>query len=226
MLGARPSNPYGHFEDEEILAIHRRIMGQNGQTWQVTSPMPYSIGGADWEAMRGLAYRRNLEHPLWGFKDPRACFLLGAWKHLLPDLKVVAVFRDFGAASRSLSWRQARALLSEEGDPESHLRFWREPDHALRLWLAHNRALLSFVDAYPHDALVVPFAALERGYPVVRTIDERWSLGLNDVPTFAVFDPSAARERPTHERVLDSTTRRRVEETWAALEARSATAGP
>lgn len=220
LLGAMPSNPYGHFEDREFLELHREILEANGESWQVDALRPMHISGRLWQRMQGLVRQRTLAHERWGFKDPRSCLLLGAWKHLVPDARVVVVYRTPGASVYSLERRQSRDLFRGDGPEESHRRFWTEPDHGLRMWLAHNRALLAFVDAHPLDCLVVPFRYLRDGFPIVRAANRRLGAGLRDVPTYAVFDPSATRGRPTPQSVSDQRIRARVESTWAALEAR------
>lgn len=220
LLGAMASNPYGHFEDREFLELHREIIEANGETWQVDSLRPLHVPGGLWQRMRELVNHRSLEHSRWGFKDPRCCFLLGAWKHLVPDAGVVVVYRTPGASVYSLERRQSGDLLRGEGPEEAHRRFWREPDHGLRMWLAHNRALLAFVDAHPGDCLVVPFRYLRDGFPLVRAVNRRLDAGLRDVPTYAVFDPGVTRRRPTAQPVSDQRVRARVEATWAALESR------
>ena len=38
LLEALPSNPYGHFEDREVVDLHRHILNGNEQTWLVDEP--------------------------------------------------------------------------------------------------------------------------------------------------------------------------------------------
>jgi hypothetical protein len=33
LLGAVPSNPHGHYEDEEVLRFHDRVLEANGCNW-------------------------------------------------------------------------------------------------------------------------------------------------------------------------------------------------
>jgi hypothetical protein len=35
LVGKMPYNPYGHYEDREVLAIHDQILRDNGFNWQV-----------------------------------------------------------------------------------------------------------------------------------------------------------------------------------------------
>src|SRR5215204_5245116 len=73
LLEALPSNPYGHFEDKEIKRLHEGIFADNERGWIIDEPFLPMIGQRRWQQMQALIERRNSEHSLWGFKDPRAC---------------------------------------------------------------------------------------------------------------------------------------------------------
>jgi hypothetical protein len=218
LLGSLPTNPYGHFEDREVLQIHRDILERHGYDWQWDVTYPFFIGEDHWHRMRRFARRRELAHDTWGFKDPRVCLFMGAWKYLLPDAKFVIVYRDPGECVRSLESRQAVDLFEGRGEAEAHLRFFREPDHGLRLWDTYNRSLVAFASGHLEDCLVLPFTALTKGFPLVDRVNERFGMKLSVVPTEAVFDPRATSRRQAPQRVIDHELGERVEKTWAALE--------
>lgn len=218
LLGAMPSNPYGHFEDLDFLELHRSILWAHGDDWQWDAVQPFYLSPDHWQQMRELVKRRDLLHEQWGFKDPRTCFFLGAWKHLMPDAKVVVVYRDPADSVQSLEKRQAGAYLRGEGARDRHARFFREPDHGLKLWDTYNRALVSFVEQNLDDCLVVPFSELTAGLPIVSTVNDRLGCRLDEVDTQSIFDAGATRERDVPQRVHDPLVAQRVGETWAALQ--------
>jgi sulfotransferase family protein len=218
LLGSLPTNPYGHFEDREVLQIHRDILQRHGAEWQWDALFPFFIGEDHWHRMRRFVRRRELAHDLWGFKDPRVCMFMGAWKYLLPDAKFVIVYRDPGECVRSLESRQAADYFEDRGNADGHLRFYREPDHGLKLWDASNRAVVAFASGHIDDCLVLPFTALTSGYPVVDRVNERFGTSLSPVPTETVFDPRVTSRRPSPQRVLDPKVGSRVEQTWSDLQ--------
>jgi hypothetical protein len=141
------------------------------------------------------------------------------WKHLLPGAKVLLVYRHFSDATYSLGRRQSTELLSNPTGPQRmYRRFWEEPDLALRMWLAHNEALLKFARAYPKDTLAVSLDMVRSGFPVVRAIKRCWGLGLNEVPVSEVFDPAVTDRRPGKQPISDRRLIGRVDATWQALE--------
>ena len=219
LLGASFSNPHGHFEDAEIVDLHERMLADNGQTWMVDRPFLPAIAGPRCRAMEEIVRRRDAEHALWGFKDPRVCLFLAVWKHLLPNARVLLVYRHFSDATYSLGRRQSMELLSNpEGPPRLYRRFWEEPDLALRMWLAHNEALLAFADAYPDDVLAVSLDMAQRGFPVVEAINRRWGFELDEVPVSAVLNPASVAGRPGRQPVSDRRLIERTLATWEALE--------
>ena len=219
LLEALPSNPYGHFEDREMVNFHGQLLADNEQTWMVGEPLLPVIGSKRWQRMRGMIERRNSEHGLWGFKDPRACLFLPAWKYLLPDARVLVVYRHFSVSTRSLGRRHSGDLFEGRGSELVHRRFWAEPDLALKMWLVHNEALLAFARAYPWDTLAVSVDMIRDGFPISWMLNRLWSLGLADVPTAEVFDPSVTVGRTARQAVSDRRLIGRVEATWRALEA-------
>jgi Sulfotransferase family len=213
-----PSNPYGLFEDREFQAWHNAILLDNGTTWQVTRRFLPVISPTRWNQLRKLVARREAEHPLWGWKEPRTCLLLEIWKHILPNAKCLGVYRHFADSSYSLERRAASELASGVRDPRVHRRFSQEPDLAPRIWLAHNEALLSFARRHPGDVLIVSFESLRGGFPLVELLQERWRLGLTERSFSDVFDPKVTSERPGPQPLSDPRLAERLEITFAELQ--------
>lgn len=218
LLEANPSNPYGHFEDREVVDLHQQILTDNGRTWLVGESFLPVVNPDRWTKMRRIIERRNTEHRLWGFKDPRVCTFIMLWKYLMPDAKVLLVYRHFSESTLSLGKRHSSNLFSGVVNQHIHCRFWQEPDVALRMWMSHNNALLAFARAYPEDTLVISMDMIRDGFPLVWAMEQRWSLGLEDVPVAEVFDPTAAARRPGRQPVSDRRLIQKVDETWHALE--------
>ena len=203
LLGAMPSNPYGHFEDREVLRIHEQLLRDNGMNWQADTPFVPYIHADRWRAMQNFADMRRVNHQLWGFKDPRVCFFLPAWKHILPGMKTIIVYREPAECVASLQRRQATDLMHRRGSEESHRRFWAEPDLGLRMWLAHNQALVAHARAYPDDTLVVSFDALAHGYPLIDHCNDHLGMELDPVATFKVFAPTTTAQGASAMTVYD-----------------------
>lgn len=218
LLAALPSNPYGHFEDREVVGLHQGILADNARTWVVGEPLLPLVHDGRWARMRQMIERRNTEHALWGFKDPRACLFMAPWKYLMPDMKVLLVYRHFSETTYSLGQRHSSDLFLKRGQSYVHRRFWEEPDLALRMWLVHNKAMLGFARAYPEDTLAVSMDMIRDGFPVIWAVNQRWDLGLKDIPVAEVYDPRITVRRARRQAVSDRSLIERVGATWDALE--------
>ena len=218
LLEALPSNPYGHFEDREIVKLHTRILADNEKTWAVDETFLPIVVQQRWQLMQSIIDRRNSEHRLWGFKDPRACLFLMLWKHLLPNARILIVYRHFSGSTYSLGQRHSSDMFLGRGSELVHRRFWEEPDYALRMWLVHNNALLAFARAFPEDTMTVSLDMIRDGFPVVWALNRRWGLGLEDVPVAEAFDQSISPRRIRRQPVSDLGLIESVRETWRRLE--------
>ena len=167
--------------------------------------------------MRRFAAKREEEHDLWGFKEPRVSLFLEDWKRVLPGIKVLVVYRHFEEATRSLAGRHAGEIFAGRGSSFDR-RLWDEPDLALKSWLAYNQALLAFVRAHPEDTITISFDTLRSGLPLVRIINRRWNLSLEEVAAEEVLDPATPIEPPGKQRVSDRGLIPQIVETWEALE--------
>lgn len=218
MLSRHQSNPRGHFEDCEIVRLHNKILADNGLTWQVDEPPLPTVGDSHLQSMRELVEKREAAHETWGFKDPRVCLFMEAWKDLLPDSKVLLVYRNFAESVYSLHKRHAYAISRGVKRRESHDRFWEVRDFALKMWLVHNKALLDFARAHPEDVLTVSFDMLRKGFPLVRVINQLWDFELKETETREVFDPEITIENSVKCPVADKKLAEEVLDVWEALE--------
>ena len=226
LLGPTFSNPHGHFEDTEIMDFHEQLLGDNGRTWLASERFLPIVASTHWRRLEQIIERRNSEHELWGFKDPRVCLFMMVWKHLLPNAKVLMVYRSFSDSAYSLGRRQSVELLSDPTGPARlYGRFWEEPDLALRMWLAHNEALLTFARTYPEDTLAVSLDMVQNGFTVIKAANQRWGLRLNEVPTSEVINPAVMERRVGRQPISDRRLIERIDATWQALEQLSAQTG-
>jgi hypothetical protein len=191
------SNPYGHFEDSEVVTIHEQILQDNGMGWQVTQRWVPTVGSTRWQSIESLVRRRRAAHQFWGFKDPRLSLFLPLWKHVIPEARVLVVFRHYADCANSLERRHAEQLMDGFGPETIHRPFFEEPDLALRMWIAHNESLLSFAARYPDDVYAVSFETVRSGYPLVAALTKRWGLPFRATSTLEVFDPTVTSDR-TH----------------------------
>jgi hypothetical protein len=86
------------------------------------------------------------------------------------------------------------------------------------MWLTHNEALLAFARTYPEDTLAVSLDMVQNRFPLIKVINQRWGLSLNEVPASEVFDPTVTERRRGRQPISDRGLIGRIEATWQALE--------
>jgi hypothetical protein len=119
-IGAAPSNPKGHWERQEIVELHNRILGLFDRGCE--SPLhDLPLPPAWWVDPRVARFRREtmvyleerMTGGLFGFKDPRAARLLPVWRDILSQLnvapKIVICLRNPEQVARSLRSRDGQA---------------------------------------------------------------------------------------------------------------------
>lgn len=190
LLGAVPSNPYGHFEDRAVISFHENLLESNGVTWQLDRPLIPAVSRAQWDHLEDFVARRSRDHAVWGFKDPRVCHFLGLWRHVLPGAKILVVYRHYDGCVRSLHRRHATQLAKSEGPPAIHRRFFEEPDFGLKMWIHHNKALVRQASSAPENTMVVSFENLTQGFPLIERLAKVWDLPLTQSSMTSLFDPS------------------------------------
>jgi len=142
LMGARPGNEAGHFEDLEFHRWHERVLAANG-----LGAEGFVAGGRiavpdelRREAERLVRERREAGQA-WGWKNPRTTLLLGFWRELIPEAVFLGVVRP--------PWEVVDSLF-RRGDPI----FRTNPPFALEVWRHYNEQLLEFARRYPDRTLV------------------------------------------------------------------------
>lgn len=220
LLGSEPSNPYGHFEDNEVITIHQEILELSGTDWKSHEPFEPYIPPRLWDGVRGYVDSRRQRQQTtgepWGFKDPRVCLLLPIWLHVLPDADVLVVFRNPAECVRSLHMRHSRQLAAHRGPGFVHRDFWSITDLGVRMWIHYYRMLLS---SLPDRSRVhaINFGEREAVASVVRTVNDRWELGLEPAHRTAL-DPTLGTTRVDPVRLIDHELIAEATSVWNELQ--------
>jgi tetratricopeptide (TPR) repeat protein len=224
---AHLSNPRGHFEDMEVVALHDRLLAQHGTTWQFCGEVPLDLDQAERDEIAALASARCAAHASWGFKDPRVCLFLTEWLAALEDVSLLVVYRHWLQCLDSLFVRHANELCLRH--PEAgglHLQLFKDPALGLKCWLAHNRRLLDAIGRRRERCLIVSHHALVHGFPLIDQVRDRLGFALN--ATAAPLERKLLRESKgiANPNWISPALFRELEETWRSLQHASAAPAP
>ena len=218
LVGAEPSNPYGHFEDEHVVALHDDALAEHGLTWKSTEP-PGPASAAINRKMEALVEERESANQPWGIKDPRLCLFLPDWLAACPNSFVLAVIRRPDEVVASLHRRHAQRWVNTRHVDASDIAFWEEPDLGLRLWVHYYRRLLVALDEMPDQERRLCFdwnATHSDASTLVEDLEASWNVGLQ--PTTTHRDEGLGNRAPSAIEVRDANLIEEAEDIWARLQ--------
>ncbi|MEM8664554.1 MAG: hypothetical protein AAGF49_10590 [Pseudomonadota bacterium] len=201
LLGARPSNPYGHYEDLEILHFHDGLLRQSGQTWQTASDFPPILTRKDWRWMVNYGARKAT-FASWGFKDPRVCLFLPQWHATFPDMSLLYVYRPCIECVHSMRKRAARNFVDNKA-PKLNFNFFRADDVTIRMYINYSHQALRFMEAFDGRMRVVALTDLLQNRDIVSEIRRDWGYRLADVLPFDVYDGESLTTAGPNEVIYD-----------------------
>ena len=219
LMGNSISNPKGHFEDWAVVRLHDEQLAKNDTDWQYHDEVPLDI---EPDFLNKYIKLRNSHHSVWGVKDPRACLFLNEWNEALEGQgNFLFVARHWSSCIESLLHRHSRELarqLPENLEDDKRLEFWRKPELAAKMWLAYNQKLLAFAKKNPNKSLVVTQRALFNGAPILKALNSKFKLGLDE----SVDSPIESKMLRDHAstlipNMLSSHLQARLEHVWHEL---------
>jgi len=142
----------GKYEHPEFQQINRDLL-------KLTDDRVYHLRVADCpdsltlqqnDAMVKLINRQNNRYHDWGFKDPRSVVTYPLWYKLLPEHRIIVIYRDPAGNWPRHRWRGLRKRYSNP---------WRTYVH-LRQWVEYNNALLALGKNPGDDFILLSFEKL------------------------------------------------------------------
>ncbi len=190
LLPAHPSNPYGHFEDAEILDFHIQVLRREYHGEHQWVPKPPSLTESDREFAMSLAERRRNKRRPWGWKEPRACLFLDLWAKLIPEAKFLFVFRHPECVVDSLGRRHDFAATNR-----------LENNKFLRTWIVYNSEILSFYQQYRDRCMLFALeSAITRPDKFIHMLSTRANYNFREEDFVASYDPDILGKVPRHRR--------------------------
>lgn len=137
------------YEHMEFQNINREILGLNNVVVRHLKPAdcPSVLTVSQKEKMLALIERQNTKYENWGFKDPRTVVTYPLWRELLPEHRIIVVFRHPSNNWYRKRWRGLR---------RRYVNPWRAYQH-LRQWLEYNNVLLEYGRVMNENCLFVNY---------------------------------------------------------------------
>ena len=213
LLGGNESNPYGHFEDTEIVHFHERILSDQSRAWYLPSGPLSTFKPKYFEWINSYLARRNSCGQPYGFKDPRICLTIRLWATALGQADVLYIHRSPFSSVTSM-WRRANADYRKRQAESLNGILKDHPDLIAQVYIENAISMLSFfrtADALGHKVLMVDYRDIVGGLISLPTVTASYfDLDLKDIDVLSVYDATAVnssrftvRLRPEFEQILD-----------------------
>jgi len=221
LLGAKPSNPHGHFEDREFLDINEALLRFNGSQWDCTSePIALVPKFAQAHARRLIA-RRLASHDIWGFKDPRICLLMDFWQSMLPDAHFLICLRHYTACVDSVIRRRLADLPSVHSNrlKANHAEYAANADAACINWCIYMNTVLRFYNKQSERCSMVRVDELNGDFSLAKAVNTRIGTMLETIQLDETFDPALFRRSKGigHASAVSDDVHGIARQTWSAL---------
>lgn len=129
LIKASLSNAKGHFEDLDFVNLHiKDLLRKKLSGSALLHPKSnLRFDSLSMQHIEKLVRKRTEQYDIWGWKDPRTSLYLNHWMDILPEMKVIMVFRKPEEVIHSLVKREIpreRADRKKYTNPLNVIRSW------------------------------------------------------------------------------------------------------
>lgn len=221
LLGPRPANPKGFWENQAIIYFNQQMLGTFGcdtDGFDQADTLKHAASKLGRMQMPAEFLERlngflgdNFSGLHWGFKDPRTVITYPLWQRILAslgyeDVRPIVVVRNPASSIRSLVRRGDLARRGSE--PEAF---------AAQIWTTYHRLLLSYLPADTPIFLQEDFLDSDLAPEVMSRLANRLSLPEARVsPALATIESGLVNHRG-----LEPTSIEETDEIYTVLKARA-----
>jgi len=199
VIGPHIGNSKGHFEDKDFVNLHSSaILAEHpmSKNWQVFVDKLMTFSDGHLSTAKKLVSERNEKFNNWGWKDPRSVLFLEQWKAIIPDLKVLLIWRPCSEVVRSLIDRSKGA---SEGNVTITTR------QSIKLWTSYNQRVCKYKAKYRKDTILLPLHyLLTHDSGVITLIRNKLGANLEYQPINGVYQPELLQGRSRSEYQIGS----------------------
>jgi len=184
------SNPKGHFEDNDFVNLHVsaiKNVAPKSRGWIVDRCEPMNFTGKHLRQASFLNEVRSRKYNIWGWKDPRTILFLESWKNIIPEMKVISIWRPCHEVVHSLIHRSKYSNY-----PSMKIGFIK----AVNIWLNYNRILVKFRENHSDDTLLFPLEQIvNRNNKVFLRISDRFQPNFEYISIDEIYEREMMKHR-------------------------------
>ena len=201
LIGATPSNIFGHFEDVDIVEFHEELLKFNKTTLYAGIEDTLNYNSSHIKKAQYLLNKRNNKNINWGWKQPRSALFLDLWLKVLPENSYFFLpYRDYTEVVNSLYIREYNKLSAKnphEKVSRKQKEFINAKDEIcnsyLSMWIRHNSEILKLRKKLNNMRLLYISLTklLEYNDFIFNTIKNKWYFdNLNFIDIKKIYEPN------------------------------------
>jgi hypothetical protein len=200
MLGAGVGNPKGHFEDIEFYEFNVNVLKKNKLNYIIQKQKILKFDKEDHKMAKSI-YQSHSNVSSWGWKDPRTCLTINFWHSIIPDYKVIYIFRDYNQVVDSLfrrnvnNFKKRKNLLLKayKVNVEHGILKNRMANKYLMSWVEYNRKVINHLKVINNsNVIVINEKNIHKlDSDIFKILSKKWNYKeLNFSKYSELFDPS------------------------------------
>ncbi len=134
----------------------------------ITADLPVSMETRG--KLKNFIRNTNGKYPQWGFKDPRTCLTYGVWKQMLPEHRIIAIYRHPAELVTHYRRQQNSRLLT------NFPVIWK----SLHAWYVYNNEMLKILKKSESPYFLTEYNDLMAGDSVIKQLSEFTGTALKD----------------------------------------------
>ena len=205
LLPANNSNPFGHYEDIDILDFHRGILEREFGHHMWVPDIP-KILCSDINIAKSLVEKRSRK-TLWGWKDPRTCLFLSLWSSILRDAYYLFVIRKPDLVVESLNRR----------NKVRSYQFWRSNKFA-KYWYIYNYQCYIFIQKNRERCILISIDEVVRDPEyLINSLEMKLNFTFSNSKLLSVYRPFAIKKQPVSKLYISPLIKRRNDKLYRSL---------
>ncbi len=200
---ASEHNPKGYFEDIDFLQLHQSLLVKHSNDDSGHENIGYfNLDNKDFNQLKELVAEKSQKYEQWGWKEPRTCLFIEAYKELLPNATFLVVYRDCKEVVSSLLKRQ-RPVLKPRRKSLAYLKYLFDPNFMKRaaiskygnIWMHYNKNILESLK-YDKNTIFTNYKDLVSNDKIIYDQLIQRGFKLKFVPFSDIYDPALINNRP------------------------------
>lgn len=207
LLGKTFANKKGHYEDNDFLDFHEKILKSNAKNYLVNENDVIHISDSQKKEVNNLISIKNRENQQWGWKEPRTClFLSSIYKDLLPNAKYLFIYRPYDEVVYSLyrrldKYQKSKNFFQILYNKTFKIRPIYNPNDLiipfLESWIRYNQEILDFIKLIPSDNYIFfeSKKLITQNDIIFETLTKKWGFNLNKYDIEKLYESNLFSEK-------------------------------